>query len=380
MGAAAGPPPHRMNSGHNGPGTQRLAELLAAVEAEPSAFDFFALMRHIDSLRPGQPRTGEALRPRHEPLRLGQAAELDFAVAPIHGVVRRDEGVPRLRVRFFGLLGSHGALPLHLTELVREQSRHDGDSSLADFLDLFHHRMLSFFYRAWAQSQPVVQRDRPEQDRFRTWLMAMAGGAQAGGALSQDLLAFNAGWLASTSASPERLIKVLQQYLKVPVSLEEQVGHWLWLDTRDTATLSHASNRAERVRRPGATLGQGSIAGRKVWDRQSVFRLRVGPLTKARYMALLPGGSDWPMFNDLVGLLAGRDKRWELQLSFLPSERPECRLGGRAHLGVSSWLGRPSVAPQRDLKVRPRTCFLGRRPGWADASGSGPPTVGLAST
>ncbi|MGM9485002.1 type VI secretion system baseplate subunit TssG [Roseateles sp. NT4] len=358
-----------MSAGSAATDEQRLAQLLADVEADPSAFDFFALTRLIDSLRPGQPRTGEALRPRHEPLRLGQAAELDFAVSPLHGLVRRDDLVPRLRVRFFGLLGPHGALPLHLTELVREQSRHEGDSSLADFLDLFHHRMLAFFYRAWAQSQPVVQRDRPGADRFQAWLMAMAGGASTGEALPPELLTFNAGWLAGASASPERLVKVLQSYLKVPVALEEKVGHWLQLDAQDTASLGYAANRAERVRRPAATLGQGSVAGSKVWDRQSVFRLRLGPLTKARYAALLPGGSDWPQLNQLVGLLAGRDKRWEVQLSFLPLERPECRLGGRAHLGVSSWLGRPTVAPQRELRVRPRTCFLSRHPDWAEKAG-----------
>lgn len=340
----------------------RLAELLAAVEADPGRFDFFALMRLIDSLRPGQPRTGEALRPRHEPLRLGQAAELDFAVAPLHGLLRREAGPPRLRVRFFGLLGPHGALPLHLTELVREQSRHEGDSALADFLDLFHHRMLGFFYRAWAQSQPVVQRDRPEADRFRVWLMALAGAAEAGATLPPELLAFNAGWLAGASASPERLVKVLQHHLQVPVRVEERVGRWLYLDPRDAATLGYAANRAERVQRPAATLGQGSIAGRKVWDRQSSFRLHLGPLSLARYMALLPGGSDWPALVDLLHLLAGRDKRWELKLSFLPAQRPECRVGGRAHLGVSSWLGRPTARARRELQIRPDSCFLSRHP------------------
>lgn len=359
-----------MNSSDAAADGQRLAQLLAAVEADPAAFDFFALMRRVDSLRPGQPRTGEASRPRHEPVRLGQAAELDFAVAPLHGLLRRGDAPPRLRVRFFGLLGPHGALPLHLTELVREQSRHDGDSSLADFLDLFHHRMLSFFYRAWAQGQPVAHQDRPDADRFRAWLMALAGSAQAGATLPTELLVFNVGWLAGASATPERLVKVLRQYLQVPVEIEERVGHWLRLHGDDTSTLGYAANRAERSRRPAARLGEGSVAGRKVWDRQFAFRLRLGPLSRARYMALLPGGSDWAALSDLVDLLAGRDKRWELQLSFEPGERPEFRLGGRAHLGVSAWLGRQASPAQRELRVRPRTCFLVGHPNWMEQAAS----------
>jgi predicted component of type VI protein secretion system len=57
---------------------------------------------------------------------------------------------PRLGVRFFGLTGPQGPMPLHFTEYVRERARNHGDPTLARFLDLFHHRLLSLFYRAWA--------------------------------------------------------------------------------------------------------------------------------------------------------------------------------------------------------------------------------------
>ena len=50
--------------------------LMAELQRDATAFDFFALMRRVDALRQHQPRTGEALRPRQEALRLGQAPEL----------------------------------------------------------------------------------------------------------------------------------------------------------------------------------------------------------------------------------------------------------------------------------------------------------------
>ena len=40
-----------------------LAALFAAVEAAPHGFDFFALMRRVESLRPESPRIGKASRP-----------------------------------------------------------------------------------------------------------------------------------------------------------------------------------------------------------------------------------------------------------------------------------------------------------------------------
>jgi len=152
-----------------------LEQLLHGVQGEPWAHDFFALVRRIDSLRPQAPRTGQALRPAQEALRFAQPPELDFAPAPLSRLELRDDAAPRLSVRFFGLLGPHGPMPLHFTEYVRERVHQHGDGAAAHFLDLFHHRLLSLFYAAWAQAQPVVHADRPGDDRYRVWLGAAAG-------------------------------------------------------------------------------------------------------------------------------------------------------------------------------------------------------------
>ena len=185
--------------------------LLQAVQADPSRFDFFALLRRVDALRQQHPRTGQALRPRQEGLRLGQSPDLDFAPAALQQLQLRGDAAPRLVVRFFGLLGPQGPMPLHFTEFVRERLHHHGDATLTHFLDVFHHRLLSLFYRAWAQAQPVVHLDRPHEDRYRAWLAACAGLPAASPALSPAALAFQAGWFAGTTRHPEALVKVLRQ-------------------------------------------------------------------------------------------------------------------------------------------------------------------------
>ena len=98
-----------------------LAQLFDALAAAPYAFDFFALMRRIDALSPNAPRLGRALRPSFEPVRLGQDPELDFAPAAISSHETSAHGPPRIGVRFFGLFGPHGPLPLHLTDYARER-------------------------------------------------------------------------------------------------------------------------------------------------------------------------------------------------------------------------------------------------------------------
>ena len=159
---------------------QALQTLFEALHAAPYAHDFFALLRRVDSLRPDAPRFGRAQRPSQEAMRLGQEPELDFAPAALATFAREGGAAPRLGVRFFGLLGPQGPMPLHFTEYVRERLRFRNDPTPARFLDIFHHRLLTLFYRAWAESQPVVQHDRPSEDRFAAWLGATFGHGSAG--------------------------------------------------------------------------------------------------------------------------------------------------------------------------------------------------------
>lgn len=355
--------------------SEALQQLLADLESRPWVYDFYALMRRIDALRPHAPVLGKGLRPSQELLRLGQVPELDFAPAAL-ARFKREGLVPRLGVRFFGLLGPHGPMPLHLTEYVRERLHQRNDPTAAHFLDIFHHRMLSLFYRAWAEAQPVVQQDRPQADRYASWLGATFGlnpRRAVADAVPEHAKLFQAGLIASRSRHPEALTKVLRQYFRVPVQLEPHVGHWLQLDKADRSRLGFARNRTERSQVPHAELGRSANAGHKVWDRQYRFRLRLGPLTMQQYQDFLPGGSAWQPLCDWVKLLAGQDLGWDTQLVLAQREVPEPRLDRRLRLGLTSWIGsggrrdgqrRPAI-DRDELKLRPGSSFLLRRLGAA---------------
>ncbi len=363
-------PPHATDDAH----TAALQQLLTEVALRPWDFDFYALMRRIDTLRPDAPVLGTALRPGQELLRLGQEPELDFAPAALARLDQSDHRAPRLGVRFFGLLGPHGPMPLHLTEFVRERLHQRGDPTASRFLDIFHHRLLGLFYRAWAQSQPVVQRDRPQADRYASWLGACFGMSRLrpeADAVPETAKLHQAGLIGSRSRHPEALCKVLRQYFGVPVTLESHVGHWLALAADDRTRLGFARNRPERSQRPPAALGQSANAGHKVWDRQYRFRLRLGPLSLAQYQGFLPGGSAWQPLQDWVRLLAGLDLSWDAQLVLERSAVPEPRLDRRMRLGLTAWLGsggrrqgqrRPAL-DRDDLRLRPGSSFLSRRMG-----------------
>lgn len=342
-----------------------LATLFEALAARPRVHDFFAVLRRVESLRADLPRIGRAPRPSLEALRLGAEAEMDFAPASLTAFEHDGHGAPRLGVRFFGLLGPQGPMPTALTEYVRDRLRSRGDATLARFLDIFHHRLLSLFYRAWAQSQPTTHLDRPLDDRFSAWLGSSIGSANAAhGAthLPEHARLFQAGLLGARSRHPEGLAKLLSGHFGVPIRIEQHVAQWLVPETEDRSRLGFAGSRPERNRLQPARLGATANAGNKVRDRQFKFRLVVGPLGFEDYEAFLPGTARWLALSDWVRSYAGLDLRHDVQLVLAGAQVSKPCLGHHVRLGVSTWIGRAGPARDRDeLRLRPQTSFLLRR-------------------
>ncbi|HEY3634246.1 MAG TPA: type VI secretion system baseplate subunit TssG [Caldimonas sp.] len=365
MEAARSPSPSPEREPHGRPPGDReaaLAALFEAVAAAPREHDFFAVLRHVESLRSGQPRIGVALRPAQESLRLGQVPELSFAPAALETFDPGAHPAPRLGVRFFGLLGPQGPMPLHFTEYVRERLRFRGDATLARFLDVFHHRLLALFYRAWAQSQPTVHHDRPDDDRFAAWLGATygaSGAIDAPRALPENARRFQAGLLGARSRHPEGLAKLLRQYFGVPVRIGQHVPQWLVLTSEDRSRLGYSRSRPERTGAAMPQLGVSTTSGSKWRDRQYKFRIALGPLTLSQYCDFLPGGAPWLRLREWVQHYAGLDLRWDVEPILAAAEVPEPRLGKAVRLGVTTWIGRGARPhDRRDLRLRPETSFL----------------------
>ena len=307
-----------------------------ALGDRPYAHDFYAVLRRMESLHADKPRIGQAVRPADEPLRLAQDATLSFEPAPIAAFRPGDGQRPaQLVQRFFGLLGPNGPLPLHLTDYARERLLHHGDKALVSFLDLFHHRLLELFYRAWAQAQPAVSLDRPQDDRFADYVGALIGigspRLHRRDAAGDHVKLFHAGLLARQVRNADGLRALLSSFFRAPVRIEGFVGHWMRLPESDRT----------RLGRPGAgsRLGIGMVLGALVWDRQHKFRIHVGPVGYAAYRDFLPGGRALPKLAALVRQYLGFELEWDLHLILKRAQRPLLFVGGPARLGWDSWLG-----------------------------------------
>src|SRR6185437_10457128 len=150
--------------------------LLRDLQERPFDFGFFQAVRRIENLYRDKPRTGASSHASDDPVRLVQEPTTAFAPATLASFAPGEgKSKPRLSSYFFGLLGPNGPLPIHLTEYGRDRLRNAGDATFVRFLDLFHHRLLSLFYRAWAINHPAVSFDRPEDDRFAAYVGALFG-------------------------------------------------------------------------------------------------------------------------------------------------------------------------------------------------------------
>jgi type VI secretion system protein ImpH len=329
----------------------RFDELLRAAEKHPYKYDFFALLRAVECAHPDRMRLGQATRPVDEPIRLGQEASLAFAPSTLAYVEpANDKHPPRIGVHFLGMFGPNGPLPIHLTEYARDRTRNSADPTLIRFADIFHHRILALFYRAWANAQPTVSRDRPGSDRFMTYVGSLLGiGSPA--VRNRDLFPdtaklYFAGRLANQTRNAEGLKAMIGEYIGLPTDLEEFAGEW-------TPLQDESRWRITRTAFAGA-LGVSTILGARAWQRQTKFRLVFGPLKEDEFQSMLPGSPRLGRLQALVRNYVGDSLNWDLRLFLDKRVSQPFRLDRVTRLGWTSWLGHcPEGEGREDLIFNP---------------------------
>jgi type VI secretion system protein ImpH len=223
-------------------------------------------------------------------------------------------------------------LPIHATEIAHDRKEHRKDTTLVDFLDIFQHRWMTLFYRAWASSQAAAGLDRPAAESFSRYVGLLSGtdpGEVAGSPLAVHARLAAAAHHIREARNPDGLTSTLAHFFGFRVRMEEFILHWMTLEPAERTYLGKPG--------PAATLGGGSISGEKVPDRQHKFRLVLGPLDMAQYLRLIPGGRDLPVLIEWVRSFVGFEYVWEIELRLKPRVAPPPLLGSGERLGWSIW-------------------------------------------
>ena len=237
-----------------------------------TSFEFFEALRTAGVPVPRRaPLRQVAPRLADDPVRLGQEPSLAFAPSSLAAFDpgRRTSILRGCRSSSFGLFGPNGPLPLHLTEYARDRLRNAATRPSRASLDLFHHRMLSLFYRAWADAQPTVSFDRPATTGSRTASASLFG---MGMASLRDRDACRT-WPSSTT----RAARLPDAQRRGPAGMLGELlraCRWRWSSSSASWLELPEEFRLRLGESPETgSLGRTTTIGARIWDCQQKFRL-----------------------------------------------------------------------------------------------------------
>jgi type VI secretion system protein ImpH len=325
--------------------------LIEALTKRAFGFDFYRAVRLLQARRDRGPRVGYSQSLAQDTVRFAQGASLAFAPSTIERVDPGAPGVPpKIWVNFFGLLGPNGPLPLHLTEYARERKLHHGDPTFTAFLNVFHHRLIAFFFRAWADNQKALDLDRADDQRFAIYLGSLFGAGMDSlrhrDAVPDQAKLYYAGRLASQTRSAEGLEAILEDYFGVRTEIQPFTGRWLKLPESSLCQLGASPDTGR--------LGVNALVGSRFWECQLNFRIQMGPMKLADFERLLPSGRSFERLRCWVRNYTGEEFSWDLRLVLAREEVPRTALGQAGRLGWTTWLKtRPFAQDADDLVVMP---------------------------
>lgn len=336
-------------------------------------FDFFQAVRHLERLDRERVAIGHDGPPEAEAVRFRAHISLNFPASAVYEILPATDDVPLpvLVETFFGLAGPQGVLPRSYTEMLFRiqrdvRGKQPEKYALRDWFDLFNHRLLSLFYRAWTKYRFYIPFERGEHeaaepDAFTLCLLSLIGlglpslrdrlriterprrGAEKppvlGHVVTPALLRY-AGLLGARPRTALGLEAILADYFQVPVEIQQFHGKWLQLEPQDRSRLGAADGHCR--------LGEDLVLGERVWDVEGTFRIRLGPLDRRQFDEFLPDRTAAPerkaifLAVQLTRLFVGPTLDFDVQLVVRPDAVPECRLGGDeppgARLGWNTWL------------------------------------------
>lgn len=357
------------------PSRRETARIKQRMLNAPQRFDFFQLVRLIEaeSMRQDSQHNqlGDSGSPLRDPLRFRTNPDLVFTAGAIESASLKksssasEEQQWQVLTNILGLNGASGVLPYHYSELILARLR-EKDKTLKVFLDLFNHRTLSLFYRAWKKYRPMmafqtkqVSQSRYVVDRYEEAVKALIGlSGQPGSFHTQPGAWMNyPGIGAHQRCNAYTLKNVLYHHFGLKVKIHEFKGTWRQLSpdvvTRTAGAMTLGMNNA---------LGQNAILGSRCWVLQNLFEIEIEDFTEDNFREFAPGSLKLRALYEFIKQRAGIEMDFDLSLMVREDRLQPIRLGSQNPLFQLGWNTRLYKARPTDRKIKIQLSRYGMQP------------------
>lgn len=301
-------------------------------------FEFSQAIRILEALKPGCTSFGEGDDPSKEALQVKSRLTLSVSSSDLYNVAPPFSGDKRpvLTVNFLGIAGIQGPLPAPYAEIVIDRIRHK-DHASRDFLDIFNHRLVSFWHRIRKKVVLGMEQIPPESTNAgKTFL---------------DLLGLNSFYLRHKLRVPDRsllaftplfwqrnksiagLQQLLKSYFRTEIHIQELQGYWYQALAEDLTLIGNIKGQYN-------SLGRSTIVGKRSWSQAAGINIFLKHLSWKKYLSHLPGQHGHAALGSLTKFYAGIEHRFNFYAAIKHSEIPPIHLGKAARLGQTTWLTR----------------------------------------
>jgi type VI secretion system protein ImpH len=329
----------RLPAASEEPQTAMLAESPLGFDLHDAApsFEFFQAVALLQRMMSDRRPVGHFSSPEDEVVHFHANPRMGFPASEIQQLELHADAPADMMVNFMGLTGPEGVLPYVYSELILERLRAK-DHTLQSFFDVFNHRAISLFYRAWQRTRFPVNYAADSGDYFTQYLRDLLGigtrGLSDRQTTEDEALMHYVSLFAMQSRSAVALEQVLGDYFEVPVEIEQFTGAWYALDESALSVMEDKDSMSMQI-------GGGAVVGDAVWDRQGRVRIRIGPIGMERYDDFLPGGRAHGALRAITRFFSNGCIDFEAQLVLDRKQVPAVELDldakHPARLGWVSW-------------------------------------------
>lgn len=327
------------------------------IETVPHEFDFHQAIRLLEKMRPEAHPLGEGSNPLKEAVSIESRVTMAPSGADLQSLtLSTTDKPPILTINFLGLGGIQGSLPTPYTEMLVERLRNK-DTGFKNFLDIFNHRLASFWHRMRKKIVLGIAQVRPE--------------ATPVGKTFLDLVGIDSDFLRNRLAVPDQALlaqaavfwrrprsliglqRLLQTYFGMPIIVSQFQGGWHVAQKRDWTRIGIRETGQHQV------LGKSAVLGKRSWNQTAGIAVHIPPLNYKQFVHFRKETAlEFLALRDLIFFYIGEGEQVHLTFSLQREHIIPMQLNGQFELGRTTWMTRGdgkgfSKDPEVKLVMKP---------------------------